>query len=555
MRRLNEHQSPSTLIQIDPIIQSHPISTSSALSQRQLRDIRSSHRLLLALLPSLTLPPSKLFVAPISQTPSRASLNSQLSAFGSLEQLPLDLPSMVASKRNTPIFDHGSTLLDPDDLYTSETTRTTVSKAIRNINTSLYSSVPSPNHYVDPVTALGPPPAFGQGIVLKSSQSTVADEDGLDAFGDSPAASTLADRLDFDSCDEDADGEPDDSFPSDHSFWTHRAGDTSVSTVDTVDFDDPPIPLLSRDGKWKGKGKGVEPRLLATRIDAQTERDLRYEDDLAHHQADDIKMPDPSPPKRDVSRSSTRKRTASANSTLSQDGNGRTNTKRKKSGPSGASHNDASTSTQAPSHPATAPKKRPEKKKKAATTTTTTVTTTKKPTQLSSPRPTRTSPRRHHVSHPTSEASIASSASKASTTSSGRYRLRKKDSVPTRSLSALLTPPSDRIFQASVEVVRSASAEWFAAVDHHLTRASSPIRQPEPAEDVVEAAPSAVAETSAEFDELESSMEQVRPVVRDRGTRVLPAGWEMHPGFPLLYQKYHVPSSVSPRCSKCCSEG
>ncbi|CDR98562.1 hypothetical protein [Sporisorium scitamineum] len=417
---------------------------------------------------------------------------------------------------------------------------------------------PSPSHrsehvYVDPKSALDhfTCAPFGYGMLGNSSQNSYHGQG--EHFENFEASANTLTGLGFSSCDEDADGEADQSYTSQHSFWANHPGDTSASTVNTVDFDDTPVPLLGRDGSWKG---GTPPSKVASCRDLQ-KQDQRYGSssrvDHSLYQADRVEDP---PAPRSAPYQGTRLRRAAAET------DGR------------AEHSFGSTETQRDnlqqggSTSSSSAKKAKRTSKKLS----------RRPNSSNKVKSSRTlsSDDNRQAS---SEIGSSSSARPLSSPASslGRYRLRRKESVPVLSLAELLTPPPNEPASSSDEAVHG-SPDWHdedngEALGQLRSNYETRLRgkkhvQVKPDEDEEEkAAQYGVHDSggSGEFD-----LEQADPCngipktdaeeavkdepeetflpepSRNRGTRTFPGNWEIHPDFPLLYQRYSVPSSVSP---------
>lgn len=396
---------------------------------------------------------------------------------------------------------------------------------------------------IDPLKTINPArlPLFGQDILLTSSQmSQSQDEIDPSLTLGLPASNALHEDFTISSTDEDADGEPDESFHSEQSFWSTHPADISASTAATMDDDEPPIPLLGRDGTWKG----VSPSKAAMRDDNQNAshgRDAGRSESRTFKVLDgvsELALISDVPP-----RQTRRKRGASVSSHGSS-GVPRSAVKKQKKG-KGKQKAEESGSSKPGARTKRTPKKTPPKPK-----------TPKKPAQStpSSSRLTRSQVPSSEIGH-----SDRSGMSTLSSPASGRYKLRKKESVPRLDLAALLTPPRDtpprnQSIQSRNEAA-DRSADWLGELDesHHLdepaTLEAAAIQGSSSAAlaEATELKQESSFEASLEIDELENSLPDIRFVTpRDRGQRTFPRHWEVHPEFPLLYQRYHVPSSVSP---------
>lgn len=415
-------------------------------------------------------------------------------------------------------------------------TSSALPQAIKGMNRDSNSQSSSAQGNIDPKSALCPPPCdpLGQGALLSSSQNSQPEEDQLRGrVGDLPATIIPQADFSFSSCDEDAEGEPDESFQSEHSFWTTHPGDTSASTVATLDVDEPPIPLLGRDGTWKG----VQPLLSATRDDKQDKQSDPDDDSQPIRPLSDAgKISEPTLLYSTLSRRTRQKPASSITGSNVGETSRSAGQKRTKEEDDAQPERPGSSKRSSPTKGAS--RRQPKRSRLS---------------KIAAPSSSIGSDRHRDDDHASSEGgSVSGSRSAPSPASStGRYKLRKKDSVPTRSLAALFTPPRDKLPQSSLDAVNG-SAKWLDHIDQELksepeaARESSPSSKEEE-EDVKPdmAEGNGAEDTSAECDVLDP--DSARPVtVRDKGRRAFPAGWETHPDFPLLYQRYCVPSSVSP---------
>ncbi|SPO32527.1 related to Meiotic expression upregulated protein 26 [Ustilago trichophora] len=407
---------------------------------------------------------------------------------------------------------------------------------IKGMNHDSSSQVSSAQGYIDPKSALSPPSCdpLGQGALLSSSQISQSEEDQLRGrVGDLPAA--IIPQADFilSSCDEDAEGEPDESFQSEHSFWMTHPGDTSASTIATLDVDEPPIPLIGRDGTWKG----VQSLLSTTRDDKQDKQSVTDDDSQPVRPLTDAnKISEPTLLYSTPSRRARQKPASSITGSTVGETSRSEGQKQTKEGDDAQPERPGSSKRSSPTKGAS--RRQPKRSKLS------------KSAALSSS----IGSEHHRDDGDASSESGSVSGSKSApspASSTGRYKLRKKDSVLTRSLAALLTPPRDKLPQSSLDAVNG-SAKWLDHIDQELNSEPEAARQPSPSpEEEEEDVKPDMAEgngaegTSAEWDELDP--DSARPVtVRDKGRRAFPAEWETHPDFPLLYQRYCVPSSVSP---------
>ncbi|KAJ9480053.1 hypothetical protein PHBOTO_003801, partial [Pseudozyma hubeiensis] len=355
----------------------------------------------------------------------------------------------------------------------------------------------------------------------------------------------------------DIEGDLDDSITSAHSFWDTHPGDTTGDTIDTIDLD-APVPLLGRDGTWRGTPPSKR---------TETEQNPRLQQHGHKRQA--------SPDCID--------HTVAFLDQHSFESNPSRGTGRQKV----TSEDDAAVVQSSGSHKRirTSRDEREEYEQRSITTP----KKSKKGGSSAQPRSRRSesskkattidaigSEVRRHSSHASSDVGSDSSSRVLSSPASslGRYRLKKKDSVPVLSLVELMTPPAppNRSTPQSDEAVHG-SADWQddAAqgqadhpVDDHRRRSrrlrGSSVKdrdklqehmdQPDANEDV-ESDPIRPGSERREKglghavkEEPEDIFEATR--AHDRGTRTFPPHWEVHPEFPLLYQRYSVPSSVSP---------
>ena len=392
----------------------------------------------------------------------------------------------------------------------------------------------SAHEYIDPKSALSPRSAepFGATIFTSSQFDHTGDERPLYTGSDLHAAVLPQPDFTFSSCDEDADGEPDESFQSEHSFWMSHPGDTSASTIASLGADDPPIPLLGRDGTWKG----VPLQRSSARDDHQ---------DTFHEQGDDSQQSLPLP----FDGVEQIKEPALLYSAPTR----RTRPQRS---PAVSSSNEAESSRAAARKRKHEEDQDPLEQSKSSETRPQTRRTSKRRTQTSTPkrstapsRATRSNSERYGRAASSEAGSLSGDRNAPSpASSSGRYRLRKKDVVPQRSLAALLTPPRDKRAQTYDEAPNR-SADWLDEVDPELDSGRRVPLPPPQAELAASEAPvrraDETVDRSAELDELEEIPARTA-TVREKGQRTFPAQWQMHPAFPLLYQRYCVPSSVSP---------
>ncbi|SPO27693.1 related to Meiotic expression upregulated protein 26 [Ustilago trichophora] len=391
--------------------------------------------------------------------------------------------------------------------------------------------------YIDPKSALSPPPCdpLGQGAVLSSSQISQPEEDQLrERVSELSTAVIPQADFNFSSCDEDAEGEPDESFQSEHSFWMTHSGDTSASTIATLDVDEPPIPLLGRDGTWKG----VQPLSSATHDDKQDKQPDPDDDSKPIRPLNDVgRITEPTLLYSTHSKRTRQKRASSISTITVGQTSGSAGQKRTKEEDDVQPEHSGSSKCSSRTKGASRRQPKRSKSTKSAASSSSIGSDHHRDDGLASSEG-------GNVSGGRSAPSPASST--------GRYKLRKKDSVPTRSLAALLTPPRDKLPQASLDAVNG-SAKWLDHIDQELKSEPETVQEPSPfpqkeEEDVKEpnmAEENGAEDTSAEWDELDPNPTRLVPV-RDKGRRAFPAEWETHPDFPLLYQRYCVPSSVSP---------
>lgn len=410
----------------------------------------------------------------------------------------------------------------------------------------------SSRDYIDPSSnALGPATTLhsGQELLLMSSQLSQSQSE-LQPEAVRGLLALPGSGYDFSSCDEDADGEPDDSFRTDHSFWMSHPGDTSVSTVATFDADDPPVPLLGRDGKWQG---AEPPRIV---IDDREHRRRAVREDASPEMfptAELAPIPDVAPFTDAPARRTQQKRATLTHDTSSDEA-GPSLTKRPRT--------VAATPSSKPSKSPKRAVKKPTKKRASPKK--------KTPTRKKQAAPGQTTPVRASGSRLTRQQALSSDSGDRPATSglfssptSGRYKLRSKDNVSKLSLAAILTPPRQPGSRSYGEA-EDASAEWLEQGDRmyaealasnieqaqdndYLSSDEVPLAGPSVRKRGEEAPQQQQAQDNDEQDDSEySRLEIDTALYLEKGQRVFPPDWEINPEFPLLYQRYYVSSSVSP---------
>lgn len=370
-----------------------------------------------------------------------------------------------------------------------------LSQAFRSTDLKATSECVAPYNYIDPAKALGSQPVatFGQNILC----------------GTQNLASALADNR-YSSCDEDAEGEPDESYNAELSFWSTESGDTSGSTATTFAPGEASFPFTEN---YSALG-GATPKRTAMHGDIPIELDLPREADIADQ--------------------SSRYASAGIQPLAATTSRAKRSSKRKRRRSSPKRLTDYCASNKASLYSAPAKSKAARSRTSASSSKPAANTGVADISERQSPA--------IGSDGPGSGASGVSSPS----TPSGKYKLRKKDEVPRRSLAALLTPPRDR------------RAEFFDEPSQDAWNWSE-AAAPEPSIEVAADNDLATGESAglahkSEADEVPEMVfadleetEDVKPATFvDKGQRVFPAGWEIHSGFPLLYQRYFVPSSVSP---------
>lgn len=413
-------------------------------------------------------------------------------------------------------------LLRQIDLPPVETTDSFALQAIKGLRCQDDAPFSSPHQFIHPKSALHLPALhFGRGMTIQSSQYSHIEEEKEQSASLLPEQYTNSELI-FSSCSEDAEGEPDESYHTESSFWMTHPGDTSASTAATLDNDDPQIPLLGRDGTWKA----ADPRTIATRDDVRSE---------GANQGSALQRPLPLSQLGKISKPSL----------LYNPPNTTTRQKRAPSFSSSDSEDLPLARSIAKKQKKRKPNRSPEKK---ATGKAVRKAKSASKEQRHSPKSRKkASSSKAHSSNNRRLEPLASSETGSSTSSrkpsspassNGRYKLRKKESVPKLRLAALLTPPRNLAPQPSDEDVEGL-AGWVDQVDQD--RAATPEASTSKLEDSYE------ADIADEGDELDNSLSSPSSArVRSRGQRTFPADWEIHPDFPLLYQRYFVPSSVSP---------
>jgi hypothetical protein len=371
-----------------------------------------------------------------------------------------------------------------------------LSQAFRSTDLKATSECVAPYNYIDPAKALGSQSvaSFGQSIISPTQNLRSAPAD-----------------TQYSSCDEDAEGEPDESYTAELSFWSTELGDASGSTATTFAPAEASFPFVE---SCSALGGGMLER-TAKHGDTPIELDLPCEADATAESS--RYAPAELQPM------------AASTSVADKRSSGK---KRRRSSPKRLT--DYCTSNKASLYSA------PAKNKAARSQTAASSSKAAANTRVAD-----VSERQSPAMASDSPGSGASGVSSPSTPS-GKFKLRKKDEVPRRSLAALLTPPRERragFFEDASQDAR----DWRKAVT------------PEPPLEVADKNGIAAGESAglahkSEADEMPEMVfadleetEDVKPATFvDKGQRVLPAGWEIHSGFPLLYQRYLVPSSVSP---------
>ncbi|TKY84612.1 hypothetical protein EX895_006514 [Sporisorium graminicola] len=409
--------------------------------------------------------------------------------------------------------------------------------------------------FAEPNSALRypPGPSYEYGVTASSSQNNYQ-EPGAELPVSLEASANALSCFGFSSCEEDADGEPDESFTSQHSFWTTNPGDTSASTVDTVDLDEP-IPLLGRDGQWKG---GTSPSKAAQYYSLQSQNISRRSASRADHPLYHEDRVENSLVSRSAPYQGTRLKTAAAE-TDTQTGFAFDSAEKRKDVQQDMQLQDGSMANDAVGKAERASKKQSQRStssKKAKSSKT-----------INSAVP------RHASSEVGSGSSARCFSSPAS--SLGRYRLRRKESVPVLSLTELLTPPPIKPASPFNEA-GTGPVDWHDEDRHypvqplqynrearrhsqHAEHQPHELKEGESPQDRAHGSGSgqsdgeeaAVGDINLKMDPEEAAQDQLEETmqpapVRNRGTRTFPRTWEIHPDFPLLYQRYSVPSSVSP---------
>ncbi|SNX86036.1 related to Meiotic expression upregulated protein 26 [Melanopsichium pennsylvanicum] len=411
-----------------------------------------------------------------------------------------------------------------------------VPRTIREMDRHVESHRCSAHAYIDPKSALGAIPCipFGQGILAESSQTSLAEGDSqLGGAGGLLSGVAQQGELAFSSCDEDADGEPDESYHSEHSFWATNPGDTSTSTVATIDVENPPIPFVGRDGKWGG----ISSCIPVTRDDTQHEhhehhnKDANEDSEECHQHVDAQKVIDSTFLYSTPSQNTRQKRSASNASAV---GSIRGDTSRSAAKARKEATDESSPKKLVSSKPAA---DRTGEKRSERSGSTKAGRSRKTPSSNAPQHDTVASSEAGSTSYPTSVSSPASS--------SGRYKLRKKQSVPKLGFAALLTPSRAQLSDQAAK----APADWLDEVGRDLTQNTMGAPEASPGDEKASVAKEEGAEVvvglEVEVDELE--LDRARPgTVRDKGRRTFPPRWEIRSDFPLLYQRYYVSSSVSP---------
>ena len=368
--------------------------------------------------------------------------------------------------------------------------------------------------------------SFDQGLLPISSQlgrPQVEEPPGL------PPGVTSSNGFSVSSCDEDAEGEPDESYYSEHSFWTSPPGDTSASTVACFDTEEPPIPLLSRDGLWKGVAQHV--------AEAQNENQQVHEHNGHSSQQPFplIKRPEqlscPSPIYSTSPKQILQGEAALVANSESDDVPLSSSKKRRRKPESISPESENSSRL----HPK--PKyasKEASKRQKTGNKVAQSMLQESYNCRL--------------VSLPSSEMDewIGGESVSSSTSFSGRYKLRKKDTGPTGPVSRLSTSPSEGLAKTSTTSNQRSATCLNEQGGAHAQQVPAN-RFPSP---VVFETTEVKTKQSAGQDLSQQGPHVSDTMGREKGRRIFPPDWEMHPGFPLLYQRYCIPSSVSPEVLK-----
>ncbi|KAI3479550.1 hypothetical protein L1887_58362 [Cichorium endivia] len=362
-----------------------------------------------------------------------------------------------------------------------------LSQAFRSTDLKATSECVAPYNYIDPAKALG------SQSVASFGQSTISPTQNL--------PSAPADTR-YSSCDEDAEGEPDESYTAELSFWSTELGDTSGSTATTFAPAEASFPFVE---SCSALGGGTLKRTVM-HGDTPIELDLPCEAD----------------PTAESSRYAPAElQPVAASTNMAKISSIK---KRRRSSPKRLT--DYCTSSKANLYSA------PAKNKAARSRTAASSSKAAANTRVAD-----VSERQSPAMGSDSPGSGASGVSSPSTPS-GKFKLRKKDEVPRRSLAALLTPPRDKragIFEDASQDAR----DWRKAATQEPALEVA-------ADNGIAAGESAGLAHKSEADEMPEMVfadleetEDVKPATFvDKGQRVFPAGWEIHSGFPLLYQRY-----------------
>ncbi|GAC73058.1 predicted esterase [Moesziomyces antarcticus T-34] len=370
-----------------------------------------------------------------------------------------------------------------------------LSQAFRSTDLKATSECVAPYNYIDPAKALGSQSvaSFGQSIISPTQNLPSAPADTR-----------------YSSCDEDAEGEPDESFTAELSFWSTELGDTSGSTAATFAPAEASFPFVE---SCSALGAATLKR-TAMQGDTPIELDLSCEADATAESSR-------------YAPAELQPMAASTNMAKRSSGK-----KRRRSSPKRLT--DYCTSNKASLYSA------PAKNKAARSRTAASSSKAAANTRVAD-----VSERQSPAMGSDSPGSGASGVSSPSTPS-GKFKLRKKDEVPRRSLAALLTPPRDKragIFEDASQDARDCrkavtpEPSLEVAADNGIAAGESAgLAHKSEADEMPEMV----------FADLEETEDVKPPTFVDKGQRIFPAGWEIHSGFPLLYQRYLVPSSVSP---------
>lgn len=356
--------------------------------------------------------------------------------------------------------------------------------------------------------------------------------------------------------DEDAEGELDYSFASGTSFWETNPGDTTANTVDTLDYDDNPVPLLGRDGNWRGT---LPSEKTAIEHDAQSQCSRLELSLQLDHTTDQENICWPTALHSAPYHGTRRRRAESNTRAINVEKSASANRSRETFAEAEPrSDGPMSTSVQASKKAKLDGHKRTKQLRSS--------TKAKLGKDFSSEYQLENVHASSKVDNIASSKIVSSPAS-----AKGRYRLKKKEKVPILSLAELLTPPpnksdpqSDEAVHGStegkddfsVDTVKSEGDNYQDLPVHAEENNTSTDGRKEPNSSRPEH--DLMNDGQVKFDESEAKTgPEVAPKTepeqhflvaprRERRPRTFPHHWEIHPKFPLLYQRYSVPSSVSP---------